>query len=65
MQILKLEKSNVTCACGCGELAKGNIVNKTNDKYYKLYCGMIYRVLTESNRRIKIFANQVRASNER
>jgi len=65
MKIHELRKSGITCACGCGELAKGNIVNRTNDKHYKLYCGMIYRVLVESNRRIKIFANQVRASNER
>ena len=63
MKILTLKKSKITCACGCGELNKGDIVNKTNGKYYKLYCGMIYRLLVESNRRIKIFANQVRVSN--
>lgn len=57
MQILKLKKSDVTCACGCGELPKGNIVNKTNGKYYNLYCGMIYRLLVESNRRIKGWCN--------
>ena len=63
MKIHKLRKTCVICACGCEELTKGNIVNKTNGKYYNLYCGMIYRLLVESNRRIKIFANQVRVSN--
>jgi len=63
MEILTLRKKGVNCACGCGELPKGNTVNKTNGKYYKLYCGKIYRLLVESNRRIRIFANQVRISN--
>lgn len=58
MKILKLKKSDVICACGCDkELPKGNIVNKTNGKYYNLYCGMIYRLLVESNRRIKGWCN--------
>ena len=63
MLIHELRKSGITCACGCGELPTGDIVNKTNGKYYNLYCGMIYRLLVESNRRIKIFANQMRISN--
>ena len=58
--ITKLYKSNKSCACGCGdELPRRDRVNKLNGKYYKLHCGKMYRLLVESNRRIRMFANQV------
>ena len=64
MKTLTLRKEGIKCACGCGKtLVKGNLVNKMNDKYYRRYCGKMYRLLVESNRRIKIFANQVRINN--
>lgn len=53
MEIIKLKKSDVKCACGCGELPKGEIVNKTNGKYYKKQCGKNYRLVVESCRRIR------------
>jgi len=56
--LTKLYKKNRPCACGCDkELKRLDTVNKINGKYYKLYCGMIYRVLVESNRRIKRWCN--------
>lgn len=58
MKILTLKKNNIICACGCNKpLSKGNLVNKMNGKYYKLYCGKLYRLLVESNKRIKGWCN--------
>jgi len=57
MLIHVLRKTGVICACGCEALPKGNTVNKINGKYYKLYCGKLYRLLVESNRRIKRWCN--------
>ena len=49
--ITKLYKNNQVCACGCDdELPRLDQVNKINGKYYKLYCGKMYRLHIESAR---------------
>lgn len=58
MKIITLCKRGVICACGCGdELPRGDIVSKIDGKYYKLYCGKIYRLHTGVMRFIKGVVN--------
>lgn len=53
-----LRKRGVICAYGCGdELPRGDVVSKINGKYYKLYCGRIYRLHTGVMRFIKGIVN--------
>lgn len=62
--IVKLYKRNKTCSCGCNKnLPRLDKVSKINGKYFTLYCGMIYRIHSESVRRIRLMAKQVRISN--
>ena len=57
MKIMSLHKKNLSCACGCGHKHERlDLVNKMNGKYFKLYCGRIYRLHTESIRWIRSVA---------
>lgn len=65
MKTLTLRKDDLKCACGCKKpLIKGNLVNKMNDKYYRRYCGKMYRLHVESAKWIKSIVNEVRMINE-
>ena len=59
IMITRLYKKNQVCSCGCGaELPRLDLVSKINNKYYRLYCGKMYRLHIESTRWIKsLFKN--------
>ena len=58
MKLIKLHKRGIKCACGCGkELIRLDLTNKINGKYFKVYCGKIYRLHVESIRWIRSIVN--------